>query len=470
MAFDKFKHKRFLERTGSAGTKFKPFYEGIPIALKTGAKSKKEGGFFDIDRVQNKPDKYHLEIDNDTGETALYVERDEEQDRTIQFIRDNFSDAVTASLSASYASKIGTALYNLPPGERVAILSPASIQAPTASVTFSKHPGVDNNVGYLEISNNSQNYSFSHYQFSNVYRPQRVGADGNIPGQLYQHNFLTASNQSHLTRSILKETFLYGQSEPVPKFHFKFGFNGNAANHVDAYNNHDVIAYALTSSLTSSADWGCQASGGAGNNFTASWLALLPDNPAVKDIYYNGMDSSDGAYNIVVMKGLISGDGFNAMAGADESSKAYVPAANVIFYQKTTVAQTVASGSFNYAGNAASSARNSNSSRTLYYCSASLGKGPSGSYTGSFIGNDNKFKSGSHLWADADLRIPAAPGFYHIPGTNEVLGAFVGYKNPTIGSTTPIHTGISSSLPQSSIPRGKTFESVPQWASKSIHN
>jgi len=467
MAFEKFKHKRFLERTGSSGTKFKPFYEGIPIALKTGAKSKREGGFFDISRVQNKPDKYHLEIDNDTGETALYVERDEEQDRTVQFIRDNFSDAITSSLSSSYASKIGTALYNLPPGERVAILSPASTQAPTASVTFSKHPGVHHTEGYLEISNNSQNYSFSHFKFSNFYFPQQNGADGNIPGQLYQHNFLTASNQSHLTRSILKKSFLYGQSEPVSKWHIKFGSN-DAPNHVDAYANHDVIAYALTSSLTSSADWGCQASGGAGNNFTASWLATLPAGTGFfnqKNIYYNGINSSDGMYNKTLIKGLVSGDQFNGMAGVSDGTKAYFPSAEVIFYQKTSVAQTVASGSFKYAANAASSARNSNSTRTLYYCSASLGKGPSGSYTGSFIGNDTKFKSGSHLWADANLRIPASPGFYHIPGTNEVLGAFSGYK-----VNNGISAGISSSLSPQDTPDSRNYESVPQWASKSIHD
>ena len=55
--FLKFKGKRFTERTASAGTKFNPYYQGVPKLLKTGAQSKAQGGFFDYTRVKSAPEK-----------------------------------------------------------------------------------------------------------------------------------------------------------------------------------------------------------------------------------------------------------------------------------------------------------------------------------------------------------------------------------------------------------------------------
>ena len=43
MAFEKFKKIKFTARTASAGTKFKPYYQGISRILKTGGQSKGQG-------------------------------------------------------------------------------------------------------------------------------------------------------------------------------------------------------------------------------------------------------------------------------------------------------------------------------------------------------------------------------------------------------------------------------------------
>ena len=77
MAFEKFKKIKFTARTASAGTKFKPYYQGISRILKTGGQSKGQGGFFDYKRAAKNPDKYHVEVDEATGERATYIERNE---------------------------------------------------------------------------------------------------------------------------------------------------------------------------------------------------------------------------------------------------------------------------------------------------------------------------------------------------------------------------------------------------------
>ena len=84
MAFERFKKIRFTDRTASIGTTFKEPYRKIPAVLRLGKKAKKNGGFFDYDKLLEKidpsiggdPKKIHVEQDDTTKEIGLYVSDD----------------------------------------------------------------------------------------------------------------------------------------------------------------------------------------------------------------------------------------------------------------------------------------------------------------------------------------------------------------------------------------------------------
>tara|TARA_R110002167_G_scaffold147009_1_gene338897 strand:+ start:713 stop:2149 length:1437 start_codon:yes stop_codon:yes gene_type:complete len=478
MAFDKFKKFKFTARTASAGTSFKPYYEVIHKELRTGAKSISQGGFFNYDRVKANPEKYHIEEDTTTGEIAIYPTPTEYREFMHEFIgngsikRSNLPDAVTSSISASFFRKIGQAVTNLPAGERPAILSSRTALPPTASFTYKRMPGILN-PGKLIISNTSTNVTNTFFKFSNEWPPLRTG-NSLIPGQRGQHRFTSGSSKTtHLTRSFQKESFFYSQDEIIPEFSFKFiQPTGSTAvftaNHKQAFEN-GIVCYATTASITTSADYGVVASSSV--NFTGSWLLTTGSRftgtsqfPQYQ-VPYNGINGTDGLYNRNSIKGLVSGEGYNYVSSQPAAGDlSYLPIKYYVYYSSS---QAVQSGVYKYNSSSAAAASSSGTNTTLYYASSSLGKGPSGSYTGSFVGNNTKMKSGSHLWLDANLTTPASSGFYAIPGTTTVLGAHLGYSSITaLGG---LALGVSSSLTGSSVPVGKIEEIVPRWTSKSIH-
>lgn len=471
MAFEKFKKFRFTAVTKSAGTSFKPYYEAIPKDLRKGTQNISQGGFFNYTKVQESPEKYHVEVDDTTGEKATYIEREEYRDRMLDYIKaySGLPSSVTASISASFFAKIGSAVTNLPAGEFVAILSPNTPQHPTASMVYEKHPGILN-PGYLVIKNTSEDYSYSHFKFGYEYSEQRTGGN-NLSGQVGQHRYTSGSAATtHITRSFLKESFLLGQDDVTPYWSIKFvqpsaDVSIFPSSHQNAFSN-GVMCFALTSSITTSADFGCVAS--SSTNFTGSWLmhtgSSTPGRLRSYQMPYNGINGDDGCYSLGEMKGLVSGESFNVSTNSiPVTDRSYLPIKQFVYYSSS---QAVQSGTFNYNSSSAFVASSSGTSITLYYASSSLGKGPSGSYTGSFIGDDTKWKSGSHLWLDSNLTTPASAGFYAIPGTKYVLGAHIGYN---MGPPNNIWTGVSSSITGSGIPDGASSETVPRWTSKSIH-
>ena len=384
----------------------------------------------------------------------------------------NLPDAVTSSISASFFKKLGQAVTNLPPGERPAILSSRTALPPTASFTYKRMPGILN-PGHLIISNTSTNVINTFLNLGNLWSPIRTG-NSLIPGQRGQHRFTSgSSNTTHLTRSFHKENFFYAQDEIIPEFSFKFVQPTDSRsiftrNHKQAFEN-GIVCYATTASITTSADYGVIASSSA--NFTGSWLLTTGSRftgtsqfPSYQ-VPYNGVNGTDGFYNRDSIKGLVSGEGYNYVSSQPSAGDlSYLPIKYFVYYSSS---QAVQSGVFKY-NLSSSTAALTGTNTTLYYASASLGKGPSGSYTGSFVGNNTKMKSGSHLWLDANLTTPASSGFYAIPGTTTVLGAHLGYSNITaLGG---LALGVSSSITGSSVPVGKTEEIVPRWTSKSIHS
>lgn len=463
--FLKFKGKRFTERTASSGTKFKPYYEGIPKLLKTGAQSKAQGGFFDYARVSAAPEKYHVEVDNDTNEKLVGIERVEYKTKIENFIDANFTTAVATNLKSKFNSTIGAAVDTLPPGEFISMLVPPNKSHPTASLKIKRMPGILN-PGHVVVQNDSTNYEYSHFTFGNIYLPLQNGEDGGIPGQRGQHRFASGSpSTTHLTRSFRQEVFLYGQDIVTPEFSFKIVHPTSDASIftpiIRAAYAEGVNHFALTSSITTSADYGIRASGSEATSkgLTGSYLATISSLTN-----YNGVNANDGAYHRGAIKGIVSGEDNNTNGVTDPNDLVYIPSHEYYYYSSS---QAVKNGVFKFNSSSAQVAKTSGTNTTLYYASASLNKGPSGSHTGSFIGSHTNRPSGSHLFLDANLTTPAIPGFYNIPGTNEVLGAHLWIQ--TKFTSPQAYSGISSSLSGSQVPFGNQQVGCPQWTSKSIH-
>jgi len=463
--FLKFKGKRFTERTASAGTKFNPYYQGVPKLLKTGAQSKAQGGFFDYTRVRAAPEKYHVEVDEETNEKQVSIERVEYKTKIENFIDENFTTAVATNLKSKFNSTIGNAVDALPPGEFVSMLVPPSRSHPTASMKFKRMPGILN-PGYLVIQNDSTDYEYAHFSVGNIYLPLQFGEAGGIPGQQGQHRFASGSSATtHLTRSFRKESFLYGQDDPIPEWSIKVVHPTKDASiftpMIRAAYAEGVNHFALTSSITTSADYGVRASGSEAisKGLTGSYFM----NTGSGLTNYNGVNNNDGAYYESALKGNVSGEDILSVGITDITDLIYVP--NTAYYYYTS-SQAVQNGAFRYNSASAQLAKASGSNTTLYYASASLGKGPSGSYTGSFIGSTSNHPSGSHLFLDANLTLPANPGFYNIPGTNEVLGAHLWMQ--TSFFPTDVYM-VSQSLSGSRVPFNRQQQGGPRWVSKSIH-
>jgi hypothetical protein len=197
----------------------------------------------------------------------------------------------------------------------------------------------------------------------------------------------------------------------------------------------------LTSSLTSSTVVGI--------------ISGSPQTPALTLEYIkqnqNGttVDNSEGVYLEGNIKGKIFGDGL--FGEGEASSSAYdtsgnalfTPSRNYIIYPSESA---VRSGSFRFSTSSAANAIASGTTSTLYYLKGTTG--PSGSYSGAF-----GVSSGSHIWSNSTLETPASSGYYHIPGTSEVLFAF---KQGVTADVTPDD-------------HRHTQQFVPRFTSKSVH-
>ena len=163
----------------------------------------------------------------------------------------------------------------------------------------------------------------------------------------------------------------------------------------------------------------------------------------------NTHDISEGVYIENIMKGKIIGDGefgegeASASAFNTNGNALFTPSKNFLIYPSESI---IRSGSFKFSTSSAAYAKASGATTTLYYLKGTTG--PSGSYSGAF-----GVSSGSHIFSNSTLETPASSGYYHIPGTNEVLFAF--------------KQGVTEDF----IPTDfrETLEVVPRFTSKSIH-
>tara|TARA_R110002167_G_scaffold70832_2_gene199966 strand:+ start:63 stop:1379 length:1317 start_codon:yes stop_codon:yes gene_type:complete len=438
MAFDNFKGKKFTEVSASTGTTKKPPYKKIPSVLRKGKKSTSQGGFFNYDLIKtaiaNDPNSVHVEQDPTTGEVATYFTASVFRTMMDNHISNSFSSGAYAQLSASFFSKFGNAVDNIPAGELGPCVLSRTFEAGstgsgtgimpacTASFRFKLHPGVSN-PSKLIIVNESTNALYSTFKF------------GSTSGSLNDSQKLTSDiiSSSIGSRSFDGNSFHYIQDDFEPEFAIEY-------NESVIVNEAGVVFFALTSSFTSSEDVGV---------LSGSALATTGAAAFAGPFNYNGININDGFYKIGDVKGFISGEG-DFGPGETNAADAFFPNQQFIFYTSSAV---VRSGSYLYASESqgAAVASSSGTATTLYYISSS--GGPSESFTGSFCGDQTKETSGSHLWLDATLRTAASAGFYAIPGTGTVLGGFIG--------------GITASANYEGTTT--TRETVPRFTSKSVH-
>ena len=446
MAFDKFKFIRFTERTASVGTTSKEVYRKLPAVLRVGKKSVSQGGFFNydllLDSIANDDLSVHVEQDNDTKEIALYIAAPVFRNQFKSKLSDSLSSQAFQQISKSFFDQIGSAVDNLPGAEKVAILvSPFELGSsadttdniiPTATASFDFiHPGIANNstgkcIG--TIINSSTNALYATFKFSSTTHSLNTRQNNAT-------NNLISRGLTHLTRSFDNTNYHHIQAKFIPKWGVEFTPHSSTA-----------AGFTLTASFSSSADIG-----------TLSGSVLLGFNNNSKN--YNGLNTNDGMFYYEPCKGFISGEG-EFGEGEASASVSFFPVKNLIYYPSNSV---VRSGSFKYAPftSGAAFATGSSVTKEIFYISGS--GGPSGSFIpSSNFGSPIHKISGSHIWSNNTLTVPADDGFYYAGevtvGDHKVYGCFKGEFNFSLNS------GLTSSI--LSVEDGTH---VPRFTSSSIH-
>jgi hypothetical protein len=485
MAFDSFKNIRFTTRTASAGTTHKEIYKKAPAIVREGKNARKNGGFFDydfilreIDPIEGKTDKnrVHIEQDDTSKEVGIYLDREIFLSMSISFI-ETLPSSVATTISKSFDAQFGNATRGMPSGELVGYLQAPfasgsigtgdSIISPcTASFSF-LHPGIaDPTTGKcndLTIINSSTNCLYSTFKFDGP-------RDFLNTGQTAATNHLVSLGQSYLTRSFDKFDFHLVQSSFVPRTKIEFR----------PHNGSD-IAFALSSSFSSSADRGIVS----GAPF------LDKDRGGMIETFYNGLNNNSGSYFTSIVKGFITGEGEFGSGDTSELPEAFFPLKQIIYFPSTS---RVRSGSFIFASESQGTSPvfipgNFNESNntysngaiktTIFYAGtgSAATDGPSGSFINfEKIGeNPNVPASGSHLFLDANLSIPAIAGFYRPvhPDTGSRSGSF---RFPSDGSDKQriLHAFIggvtSSNLYNNAAATGIQEELIPRFCSQSLHD
>ena len=375
MAFESFKKFKFTTRTASAGTKHTETYRKLPAVLREGRKSKKNGGFFDYDLLLKRidprsasgdPAKIHVEQDNVTKETAVYMSNDIYREFYFNsnndgFLQRKFSGRALTQISKSFFDQIGKSIDELVEvkGQKPALLaapfevgsigSETDIIAPvTASIKVVEAPGIAfNESGQLRTRkivyvNSSSNFTNSHFFFN--FDELDSNSDFGDAQQVAATDALVASNRSHLTRSFTAHTnvsaaqkFYYVQAKPVSKFALRMTSSNNTASF-----------FAYTSSFSSSADFGVNS---------GSFIGKVIESSNIVPRFYNGTnpggtgDDTDGKWLFVSQKAITEGEGEFAKGednyGGDSGSNvAFTPVSLVVWYPPEYTYTNVRSASF----------------------------------------------------------------------------------------------------------------------------
>jgi hypothetical protein len=471
MAFEKYKGKKYSQVRDQDTTKKVEAYKKIPANLRFGNKSRALGGFFDYDLVLKYIDKskgdsryqenaIYVDQDPDTGDTFVGVNK-EIFDETIENVfTDQLSSTAATQVSNSFfneSSGLGFAVSQIPESERyvgilVSSFEPGSSPTPgdgtfgiiTASLDIVESPGVSagSRQQKIRFNNNSVNYFSSNFKFANSILDT---------SQLAATTALVNAGSSSITRSFDSNGFHLVQPTPVVETTFfvsqsKPGYSSNTSS---------IIA--LTSSFSSSDTFGVTS---------GSIIAQHKDGQPFTYFNYNGINANDGEYTAINIKGFVEGEGSFNEGESNATLKTFLAAQDVIFYSREENYNNIRSASFYFYPShpnpedllgdqqkidirdrvqsaSISPDRSYEDLRTVYwfghtYTSSFIGAFggglnskhqlktdtstpqlpfmPSDSYlnnlNGRNFGISGRHNSGSHLWQDIDLSVPADEGYY----------------------------------------------------------
>ena len=487
MAFDNLKKKKYTAITSSIKTKNKSIYRKIPSVLRLGKKEKTNGGFFNYDKILSASDKSIGSEDYQENAVVVFQDVDTFETYTgltASLFRANmndylqntsgFSNDAYLQLSSSFFKQIGDATINMPRGEAyVGILaSPFEegsnrtgtgiIPPITASLSILEAPGIAfdsaSQIRTRKITyfNSSSNFTNSHFFFNYLSANSSTTKFGDTEQSASTAALVTAG-RSHLTRSFTsiftspksQDMFYYVQSKPITKWSVEMTSSAATSSF-----------YALTSSFSSSADFGAVSGGIANPN---AFIGNVYETGSAIPKFYNGVDDSDGKWLYVVQKAVIEGEGENSLGESNYGGNvgtnfAFTPQQLVVWYPPDYYYSNVRSASYYFTpyptnmheldngaktrdlvtGSISSSeAIGTGELRTLYWLNHTY----TSSFTGSFghfnrdtlrnrTGNANfhqlpymntsinyfgrkaRTANSSHLWKDKYLSKPADEGYY----------------------------------------------------------
>ena len=485
MAFNNLKGKRFTQITASAASAQKELYRKIPAVLRLGKKEKKQGGFFSYDRILSASDKNigapffdpeAIHVEQDNNELVIFLTASVFRNMMNEdFISESFSPKSYSTISASFFNQIGTAVSNMPPSEAyVGVLasffeagsigSGTDVIPPvTASISIKEGPGLAFNAAgqlrkrKINYINSSSNFTNSHI-FFNFKKIDSTTLEFGDAEQQALTTALVNSGRSHLTRSFQHFTneastgiFYYVQPKPIPEFSIEMS-SSNSVRPTASF-------FALTSSFSSSADFGA---------VSGSFIGAVFESSSTQPRFYNGTnhniggDKTDGAWQFVVQKAIAEGEGEKHFGEADYgtdggTNQAFTPQLLSVWYPSEYTYANVRSASFYFTPypedmntnngvktkNAVTSSISSSEAigtgelRTLYWLNHTF----TSSFTGSFghftrhqlrtqtggasshqlpymntsirqFGKKASDTNASHLFKDSSLSRPAAEGYY----------------------------------------------------------
>ena len=495
MAFNNLKGKRFTVVTSSTDIQTKEIYRKTPAVLRLGKKEKAQGGFFDYGLILSASDQslssnefadesVIVQVDRTSKEVGVYLTASLFRNNMNEFLQNTagFNLDSYTQISASFFSQIGDATTKMPAGDAyVGILSSPFevgsvgsgtdiIEPVTASFKVSEAPGIafdaadqlrTRKVTYL---NTSSNFTNSHF-FFNFRRSNSTTAKFGDTEQASLSTNLVNAGKSHLTRSFTSifsspksaQMFYYVQAQPIREWSLEMTSSAGTASF-----------YALTSSFSSSADFGV-VSGGLANSASSFAGNSIETSSASHPKFYNGHDDSDGKWTYVVQKGVIEGEGEFSLGeeqyGGDNGANfAFTPQQLLVWYTPEYYYSNVRSASYYFTpypenmhelntGNTTrdlvtgsiSSSKNEGTGelRTLYWLNHSYTSSFTASFgrytraqlknevathpfnyqlpymnthkigtANSYFGRKQRDANSSHLWKDKYLSVPADEGYY----------------------------------------------------------
>jgi hypothetical protein len=393
MAFNNLKGKKFTTITSSAGVKTQEIYRKTPAVLRVGKKNKDNGGFLNYNLIlsasqQTLSSSFYddnaviVQVDTSSNEVGVFVTASVFQDNMNDFLENTagFSSSSYQQISASFFQTIGNATNNMPfseqyvgilasPFESGSIGSGSEIIKPvTASFKVLEAPGIafakdgterSRSITYL---NDSSFFTNAHHFFN--FDEKNSDVDFGDAKQEQQTNNLVAANQSYLTRSFAAHTnrassieFYYVQPTPIRKFSLRM----TSSYHTSSF-------YALTSSFSSSADFGVKSPINEAAlkrdmlNLSGSFIGKIIESASIRPRFYNGTtpggatpsgDSTDGKWLFASQKHITEGegefhDGEANYAGDTGTNVAFSPIKLLVWYPPEYTYNNVRSASFHY--------------------------------------------------------------------------------------------------------------------------